>query len=83
MLDNDRLDVVVMSDFSGEALVREAGLIGVVKPVGAPLSTRPLFLHLHKSHANLIPKLEKTLREMEDSGEADSIRRKCRDKFYE
>lgn len=81
LLEKDRLDVAVISETSGEKAVQEAGLVGIVKPMGSSLAAKPLYLHLHKRHTALIPKLTATLKAMEESGEADGIRRECKRKF--
>lgn len=77
MLKRNRLDVVIISEISGEKSVREAGLGGIITTIGPPLASKPLFLHLHKRHAQLVPQLANVLKEMEQSGEADAIRQSC------
>lgn len=66
MLDSDRIDVAVYSNFLGSMLIKKLNLknILVKKP---SLATKPMFLYLHKKHKKIIPSLTKKIRELNTS----------------
>lgn len=72
MLSNDRLDLILtnkiglLTDLSKSI---EKGFYLVEKPI----LSRPLYMHLHKKHKNLIPKLEKAFESMIEDGTYQKI----------
>ncbi|MEJ6006700.1 ABC transporter substrate-binding protein [Paucibacter sp. AS339] len=60
----DRCDLVLMNRISGLATLRALKLEGI-HPLSPPLASFPVYHYLHKSHADLLPRLSKILRELE------------------
>ncbi|KZM49265.1 hypothetical protein [Labrenzia sp. OB1] len=61
MLVRDRVDVVVISESSGQRLIREMGLSDVFS-LQPPLKEVAFYHFLHEKHADLVPQLEDVLR---------------------
>ena len=67
MLNTKRSDIVVDSRIAGLKYLNELSLadIRIIEP---PVERIPVYHYLHLSHVNLLPELEKTLKEMEKDG---------------
>jgi len=67
-----RADVVVYDRRQGQAVLKHIGLRGmtVLEP---PLAVKSMYPYLHKRHAGLVPRLERTLREMRGDGTFNRI----------
>jgi polar amino acid transport system substrate-binding protein len=74
MLAADRIDVAVSDSFSGLAVVRKLHLEDRIKVLTPPLQKSEIYHFLHNKHRNLVPKVEKVLREMQASGELELLR---------
>lgn len=67
LLKNGRTEVAVIDRFSGRAMARSVGLehYNLLSP---PLATTPMYLYLHREHAQLIPRMTARLREAKANG---------------
>ena len=79
MLDKGRLEVATLGFLSGMQVIRELGLQDVVVPQEPPLATRELYLMLNRRHADLVPRLAATIRDMKADGTIDAIIRRAVD----
>jgi polar amino acid transport system substrate-binding protein len=68
MLDRGRVDVVIENRLAGLKTLRDLGIrkVAVLEP---PLHDEPLYHYVHRSHADLVPKLTVVLEEMYRDGE--------------
>jgi len=71
MLDKDRIEVGLYERWGGAWWIRELGLD--LQPLEPPVSVMPLFLYLHKQHADLVPRVTQTLRDMKKDGSYQAI----------
>lgn len=62
-----KADVVVYDRRQGRVVLRQLGLRGITARE-PPLAVRGMYPYLHKRHADLVPRLERTLREMRRDG---------------
>lgn len=67
MLDADRIDLALYTKADGLALARSMGLPQIA-PVGPSLKEVDMYLYLNAQHADLVPKLATSLREMKTDG---------------
>lgn len=67
LLINDKADVIVYDRMQGKAVLKELG-IKDIKALQPPLAVKGMYPYLHKRHADLVPKLEQTLRAMKKDG---------------
>ncbi len=67
MLARDRIQVATIDRLVGYQKIRDLGLEGI-RVAEPPLVSRPLYFFLHEKNRHLAPKLEKTLRAMEQDG---------------
>lgn len=74
-LAGDRIDVAVSDAFSGLAVVRKLGLTEQIAVLTPRLQRNDIYHFLHEKHRDLVPKVEKVLREMQASGELESLRK--------
>lgn len=74
MLASDRIDVAVSDSFSGLAVVKKLHLEDKIKVLTPPLQKNDIYHFLHEKHRNLASKVEKVIREMQASGELESLR---------
>lgn len=67
LLKQGRTEVAVIDRFSGCVMARKIGLrdFNVLAP---PLASTPMYLYLHKRHADLIPAVTAALRDLKASG---------------
>jgi polar amino acid transport system substrate-binding protein len=80
LLKNDRADVVVYSRFEGYEMIRQLDIRDAVS-LEPPLAIREMFLYLNRKHSDLVPVIEKKLREMKLDGSIDLIRSKTLVRF--
>lgn len=80
MLASDRVDVVVSDLFSGQVVIRQFKL-DTIHALGPPLQRTEIYHFLHEKHRNLIPRIEKVLREMQASGELGRLRERIVDQY--
>jgi len=69
-----RADIALLVDIDGLVARSRLGLTQV-KMLQPYLVTQPLFHYLHSDHAELLPKVDAVLSQMEKSGELDQLRR--------
>ncbi|HEX6706186.1 MAG TPA: transporter substrate-binding domain-containing protein [Albitalea sp.] len=76
-----RFDVAVNDRFSGLLVIRRLKLEHAVRPLSPPLEHIPLYHFLHERHRDLVPRIEKALREMQASGELERVRQQAMGKM--
>lgn len=81
LLAADRIDVAVSDAFSGLVVVKELGLGEQIKVLEPPLQRSDIYHFLHEKHRDLVPKVERALREMQSSGELEALRRQMVDRY--
>ena len=66
-LKRKKVDLIIYGRFMGHQMIKELNLKGVhiIEP---PLSSKEMFLYIHKRHADLVPKLEQALADMKADG---------------
>jgi len=67
LLSLGRIDVALYERWLGVALMRQQGIKGV-RALEPALTTREMFIYLHKSHADLVPKLAAALAAIKAEG---------------
>lgn len=75
MLQSDRVDVAMSARIDGLYTAKRIGLTNV-RVLEPPLATVQLFLYLHRSHADIVPRIEGALREMKADQSFYRIRNK-------
>ena len=74
LLEFDRVQIVIDTRADGEEeLDKREKLKQQVKVISSPLYSAALYHNLHKRHANLIPMLDRIVKEMKHSGELDRL----------
>jgi polar amino acid transport system substrate-binding protein len=75
LLAKNKVDLVLYERYEGLALAKEMGMddIHVIEP---PLTSRPMYLYLHKKHASYATKAAKALKEMKHDGTYAAIIKK-------
>lgn len=81
MLAGDRIDIAVSDSFSGLVVVKELGLEQKIKILAPPLQKVEIYHYLHESHRDLVPKVERVLREMQSSGELSLLRKQIIERY--
>jgi len=74
LLAADRIDVAVSDSFSGLVVVKKLRLEDRIKVLTPPLQKSEVYHFLHEKHRDLVPKVERVLREMHASGELEQLR---------
>lgn len=72
MLDKERLDIIVYSKLEGLWIKKKYGY-HTIKALEPSLATREMFLYLNKKHIKLIPRIDKTIKNMKLDGTFDKI----------
>ena len=67
-----RADVALTNTPDGLVALKALGLDNV-KVVGPPLQTLHLYHYIHKDHADLVPKIDQAIRDLQDSGELEDL----------
>jgi ABC-type amino acid transport substrate-binding protein len=67
MLYAERVDIVVISEFSGLIGLKKAGLEGI-KYLTPPVEVYKLYHYLHKKNKDLVPEIDLVLKDMEKEG---------------
>lgn len=73
MLQHDRIDVALSARLDGLAMAHDLGIQGI-RVLEPPLARLEMFLYLHRRHADLAPRLARTLRAMKADGAFERIR---------
>lgn len=81
MLATDRIDVAISDVFSGLVVVKDLGQEEQIKVLVPPLQRNDIYHFLHEKHRDLVPKVERVLREMQSSGELEALRRQIVDRY--
>ncbi|WP_187170492.1 transporter substrate-binding domain-containing protein [Salidesulfovibrio onnuriiensis] len=66
LLEQDRLDAIIMPRSIGLSIVRDLGLQDIL--ASPPIATRDIYLSLHRKHADLVPLFSNVLRSMHRDG---------------
>lgn len=74
MLASGRFEVAVNDRFSGVLVNKRLHLDTVLRPLSPALERVALYHFLHERHRELVPQVEKALRDMEASGELERLR---------
>jgi polar amino acid transport system substrate-binding protein len=74
MLQHDRIDVALSARLDGLTMAHDLGIQGI-RALEPPLARLKMFLYLHRRHADLAPRLARTLRAMKADGAFERIRR--------
>lgn len=72
LLENNRVDIVVVDHFNGLKTIKKMGLENIYA-LDEPLEESSLYHYLHIKHEKLLPKLEEILLEMTQDGTIDKI----------
>jgi|GEM_PF-230052 len=82
LLNSDRVDAIVYDRLQGLVLLRELKYrdIYLLRP---PLVVRDMYLHLHKKHAALVPRLTDAMRGMKKDGTYNKIVRQVLNDYAE
>lgn len=77
MLERNRIDIALYERWLGLGLTKKMGIkdVRVVEP---PLAERPMFIYLHKRHADKVPRIADALRAIKAEG---LYTRVCQEKF--
>ena len=67
MLQYDRVDMVIYVDLEGVGIMNELNINNVYQ-LSPPLLSSEMFLYLNKKHADLVPKIARTLKAMKEDG---------------
>lgn len=71
---NDRkVDIILAAYFNGMIQIKRLGY-SKIKAIRPPLSRKKIYHYLNKKHIALVPKINKALKEMKESGEMKEIR---------
>lgn len=73
-LENDRVDVAVSMYLEALPTIRNMEL-NDVRAYDPPLASKLMHHYLHKKHADFVPEIDRVLRQMQQSGRLDAIRR--------
>lgn len=74
LMDKGRVEVVVSSLHTGNAILRARGYAGI-RALEPPLSVQPMYLYMNKKYAGLVPKLAEALRDMRRDGTLQRLTR--------
>ncbi len=72
LLNDGRIDVAVINRVDGQAVIRQMNMDGI-KALQPPLDVKEMFLYLHRKHEDLVPKIDRTLKEMKADGTYQKI----------
>lgn len=72
LLDKGRAEVVVSGQHTGQEIIRRKGYQGL-RALLPPLANPPMYVYLHKRHAELAPRLAEALRQMRRDGSIERL----------
>ncbi len=81
LLQMGRTDFAVMSNIYGKAFLEKSKIDGIITH-DIPLQVTDMFHYLHKDHADLVPIIDKTLRDLSTSGELVQIKLDAEEQVY-
>ena len=73
MLNAGRVDPLITARINGLLMAKELKL-DAIKPLSPPLSRFWVYHYLHKSHKDLVPKIDNVFKAMQESGELEALR---------
>jgi ABC-type amino acid transport substrate-binding protein len=73
MLNAGRVDLLITARINGLLMAKELKL-DAIKPLSPPLSRFWVYHYLHKSHKDLVPKIDNVFKAMQESGELEALR---------
>lgn len=76
MLDKNRATIAICDAFSGLVLLKEMKLENKIFLIKPPLQRIYIYHFLNKKNIDLVPKVEKVLKEMQESGELELLRQR-------
>ena len=76
LLDANRVDIAITAKINGLLLSKKMGMKSI-HALSPPLSRMMVYHYLHEKHRDLVPKLDKVLIEMKESGELEILRNKA------
>ncbi len=71
-LQKNRADIALTSTVDGEFILKKFNIKDIIK-VEKPLVLFKVYIYIHKSHKDLVPKVDAAIKEMQASGELDTI----------
>jgi len=72
LLDKGRARIVIADLYTGREIIRRKGYKNM-RALLPPLADPPMYIYLHKRHAQLVPKLAQALREMKRDGAMERL----------
>jgi polar amino acid transport system substrate-binding protein len=72
MLDSDKISLAIFAKADGVKILASMPLRGIA-PIEKPLAIKPMYLYVHRKHADLVPRLDATLRQMKSDGSYDAL----------
>lgn len=76
LLDQGKVDIALTNTIDGMVTIQKLGLKNVEAAL-TPLATEELYHYMHKSHADMVPKVDKVIRDMIASGELKMLIRQA------
>jgi len=73
ILDKGRVDIVITAKINGLLQLKKLKLDSIY-PLSPPLSRSLVYHYLHQRHKALVPRIDKVFKEMQETGELDSLR---------
>ena len=73
MLNAGRIDLLITARINGLLMAKELKL-DTIKPLSPPLSRFWVYHYLHKSHKELVPRIDNVFKSMQESGELEALR---------
>ncbi len=71
LLDRGRVDVAILDRVMGGWKLKQLGLD--IRALEPPLATQPMYIYLHKRHADLVPRMTRVIRQMKNDGSFGAI----------
>ncbi len=69
LLTSGRIDIALLESWTGQYLLKNYPQSTDIQALKPPLAVRPVYLCLHRRHADLIPRIEAMLKQMKQTGE--------------
>lgn len=73
LLEEDRIEVAVATKLSGQVQIRKNHSDSGIKMIGKPLYSAPLYHFVNKDKGEIIPRLDKVMKQMQARGEVSQI----------
>lgn len=72
MLENDRIDIALSYPYFAQQILELLGFSDIIE-LKPPVMRTPMHTYLHKKNINLLPQLNKRIREMRESGRIEAL----------